>query len=244
MITDYRRPLTLEDALTLASRHDVVLIGGGTSVAASRDPSPVIAVDLQALPLATIEATDGALHVGATTRLRDFMDSPRVPAALGDLARREVPSVLRNAATIGGTIGTADPESQLLTGLLAFGATVIVARVESRTEHPLDDILEDPGLLTGAIITGVRIPLGGRAAAERTGRTPMDQPIVLAVAHHSEDGVLRLGMSGVSDHPVIVDPDRIGDLDPPSDFRGSSSYRSQIASVLAGRAVRSVGGDT
>lgn len=243
MITDYRRPTTLEEALTLASLPDVVLIGGGTSVTASRDPSPAIAVDLQALPLAGVGAKDGALHIGATTRLRDLMDSPGVPAVLGDLARREVPSVLRNAATIGGTIGTADPESQLLTGLLAFGATVTVARVGSTTEHPLDDILEDPGLLGGAIITGVRVPLGGRAAAERTGRTPMDQPIVLAVAHRSEDGVLRLAMSGVAAHPVIVDPGRIGDLDPPSDFRGSSAYRSHIASVLAGRAVRGVGGD-
>ncbi|MFO7700986.1 MAG: hypothetical protein R6W79_10330, partial [Acidimicrobiia bacterium] len=116
-------------------------------------------------------------------------------------------------------------------------------RVGSGTEHPLDDILEDPGLLGGAIITGVRVPLGGRTAAERTGRTPMDQPIVLAVAHRSKDGALRLAMSGVSTHPVIVDPERIGDLDPPADFRGSSSYRLHIASVLAGRAVRAVGGD-
>lgn len=243
MITDYRRPLTLEEALALASLPDAVLVAGGTTVAAAVDPSPVIAVDLQALPLAGVEAKDGALHIGATTRLRDLMDSPGVPAVLVDLARREVPSVLRNAATIGGTIGTADPGSQLLTGLLAFGTTVTVTRVGSGTEHPLDDILEDPGLLGGAIITGVRVPLGGRTAAERTGRTPMDQPIVLAVAHRSEDGALRLAMSGVSTHPVIVDPERIGDLDPPADFRGSSSYRLHIASVLAGRAVRAVGGD-
>lgn len=243
MITDYRRPLTLEEALTLASLPDVVLVAGGTTVAASRDPSPVIAVDLQALPLMGVEAEDGALNIGATTRLRDLVDSPAVPAVLADLARREVPSVLRNAATLGGTIGTADPGSQLLTGLLAFGATVTIARVGSGTEHPLEDILEDPGLLGGAIITGVRVPLGGRAAAERTGRTPMDQPIVLAVAHRSEDGIVRLAISGVSDHPVVVDHGHVGDLDPPSDFRGSPSYRSHIASVLAGRAVRAVGGD-
>jgi CO/xanthine dehydrogenase FAD-binding subunit len=243
VITDYRRPLTLEEALTLASLPDVILVGGGTTVAASRDPSPVVAVDLQALALAGVDVEDGALHIGATTRLRDLMDSPAVPAVLVDLARREVPSVLRNAATIGGTIGTADPGSQLLTGLLAFGATVTVAGVGSETEHPLDDILDDQRLLKGAIITGVRVPLGGRAAAERTGRTPMDQPIVLAVAHLSADGILRLAISGVSDHPVVVDPGHIGDLDPPSDFRGSSSYRSHIATVLAGRALRAVGGD-
>lgn len=243
MITDYRRPLTLEEALTLASLPDVVLVGGGTTVAASRDPSPVIAVDLQALALSGVETRDGALHIGATTRLRDLMDSPAVPAVLADLARREVPSILRNAATIGGTIGRADPGSQLLTGLLAFDATVTVARVGSGTEYPLDDILEDPKLLGRGIVTAVRVPLGGRAFAERTGRTPMDEPIVLAVAHRSEDGAVRLAMSGVSARPVVVDPGHIEDLDPPADFRGSSSYRSHLASVLAGRAMRAVGGE-
>lgn len=243
MITDYRRPLTLEEALTLASLPDVVLVGGGTTVAASRDPSPVIAVDLQALALSGVETRDGALHIGATTRLRDLMDSPAVPAVLADLARREVPSILRNAATIGGTIGRADPGSQLLTGLLAFDATVTVARVGSGTEYPLDDILEDPKLIGRGIVTAVRVPLGGRAFAERTGRTPMDEPIVLAVAHRSEDGAVRLAMSGVSARPVVVDPGHIEDLDPPADFRGSSSYRSHLASVLAGRAMRAVGGE-
>jgi CO/xanthine dehydrogenase FAD-binding subunit len=144
-------------------------------------------------------------------------------------------------ATVGGTIGTAGPESELLAGLLAFGARVTLARAGSPTEHSLEDVLDDGGLSIGAIITAITVPTSGRAAADRVGRTPMDRPIVMAVAY--SDGVtVRLAMTGVASVPVIVDPDHIESLDPPPDFRGTSAYRSALAQVLADRVVTAVTG--
>jgi CO/xanthine dehydrogenase FAD-binding subunit len=147
-------------------------------------------------------------------------------------------------ATVGGTIGTADPESEVLAGLLAFGARVTIARAGSSTEHPLEDLLGDAGLSGGAIITAVTISTSGRAAADRVGRTPMDRPIVMAVAY-GDGATVRLAMTGVAPVPAIVDPGRIGDLDPPPDFRGTPAYRSALAQVLADRVVAAVtGGDS
>ncbi len=242
MITKYHRPLTLDEAIALAARPDAVIIAGGTTVNADASGSTGLAIDLQALELSGIETDGEAVRIGATTRLAEVVDSDLVPDVLRDLARREAPNTIRNAATIGGTIGTADPESQLLSGLLAFGATVTVARTGSTTVHDLTEILDDAALLDGAIITSVAVPSNGVAAAERTARTPMDRPIVMAVAHRDTSGVVLLAMAGVAPRPVIVEPDRIGDLDPPSDFRGSSEYRAQIASVLAGRVLAAVTG--
>lgn len=242
MITEYHRPLTLDEAVTLAAGPDVVIIAGGTTVTADSGRSPVVAVDLQALELSGIDGDGQVLRIGAMTRLQEVVDSDLVPDVLGDLARRDAPNTIRNAATIGGTIGTADPESQLLAGLLAFDATVTLARAGSVTEHALDEILDDPSPARGAIITSVAIASNGHAAADRTARTPMDRPIVMAVAHRNRDGVVRLAMTGVAARPVIVEPDRIRELDPPSDFRGTSRYRSQIASVLAGRVLATLGG--
>jgi len=242
MITQYHRPLTLDEAIALTARPDAVVIAGGTSVNAEPGRKPTTAVDLQALDLTGIETDGESIRIGSTTRLQDLVDSPLVPPVLRDLARREAPNTIRNAATVGGTIGAADPESELLAGLLAFEATVTLARAGSVTEQTLSEILEEPALLNGAIMTSVSLPSNGTAAADRTGRTPMDRPIVMAVAHRGKDGSVRLAMSGVAAHPVVVDPSQIAALDPPSDFRGSPGYRRNLAEVLAGRVLSTVSG--
>ena len=241
MNTKYHRPRTLDEALALAAGADAVILGGGTTVNARPGRPPSVVVDLQALDLAGIETDGGSVRFGATTRLQEVVDSSLVPEVLRDLARLEAPSTIRNAATVGGTIGTADPESPLLTGLLAFGARVSIARTGSTTDHPLDEVLADPGVLLGGVITSVAVPTGGRAAAHRTARTPMDRPIVMAVAHRDAGGAIRTAVSGVAAYPVLVDPGRIAELDPPADFRGSSSYRAHLAEVLTARALATVG---
>ena len=240
MITRYHRPITLAEAVALTTQPDTVIIAGGTSVNADPVGSGVTVVDLQALGLAGIETDGESTRIGATTRLQDLVESDLVPPVLRDLAMREAPNTIRNAATVGGTIGAADPGSELLAGLLAFGAVVALTRTDSTSEHTIDDILGDPGLLDGAIMTAVTVPSSGFAATDHTGRTPMDRAIVMAVAHRDIGGGVRLAMTGVASRPVIVDPQRIEDLDPPSDFLGSSLYRRHIASVLAGRVIATV----
>ena len=135
MITQYHRPLSLDEAIALNARPDAVIIAGGTSVNADPSRKPTTAVDLQALDLAGIDTDGESIRIGSTTRLQDLVDSTLVPEALRDLARREAPNTIRNAATIGGTIGAVDPESELLIGLLAFEATMTLTRTSSTTEH-------------------------------------------------------------------------------------------------------------
>jgi probable selenate reductase FAD-binding subunit len=242
MITQYHRPSTLEDAVALAARPDAVIVAGGTSVNAEPVAAPATAVDLQGLGLDGIDTDGDSVRIGATTRLQDLVDSSLVPSVLRDLARREAPNTLRNMATVGGTIGTADPESELLAGLLAFGARATVVKAGSPTEHPVADLVGNRTLLNGAIITGISIPGSGTAAADRTARTPMDRPIVSAVAFRDETGTNRLAMTGVAPAPTVVDSANLADLDPPSDFRGSSEYRLRLAEVLAERVVTAVEG--
>lgn len=242
MITGYLRPHTLDEALELAARTDAVVLGGGTAVNARPIPQPAVAVDLQALDLGRLDVDSGALRLGATVRLQELVDSDRVPEVLRELARLEGPSTIRNAATLGGTVGAADPESPLLTGLLAYGAIVGVSRVGATAEHPLDAVLGDRRLFEGGIITGVAIPIGSHAAAHGTARTPMDSPIVMVVGHRAADGTVRIAASGLAPRPVLVVLDRLGELAPPGDFRASSSYRLHLAAVLGARVLASLEG--
>jgi CO/xanthine dehydrogenase FAD-binding subunit len=140
-------------------------------------------------------------------------------------------------------VAAADPESELLAGFLAFGATVTVARAADTESIPLGDLLADRSRLDSGIITSVTVDAGGDATAERTGRTPADRPIVMAVARRGEDGSLRLALTGVGDTPTLVEMDALDDLQPPADFRGSTEYRQELAGVLARRVMTRLGED-
>jgi CO/xanthine dehydrogenase FAD-binding subunit len=235
MITEYFRPLGLTEALVLAARPDALILAGGTLASIESGPSPRAAIDLQSLELADVASGDGTVAIGAMTTLQAVADADQVPSMLRDLARRDAPSSIRNAATIGGAVAARDAESEFLAGLLAFGATVTVAHTGTTEDYPLEAILQNDDPFQGGIITAVSVPTGGFTAVDRTARTPMDRPIVSAVAHRGADGTIRLAMSGVASGPTLVDPSRIVDLDPPADFRGSSEYRAHLATVLGER---------
>lgn len=242
-IRAYHRPTTLDDALALVSHADLdaTLLAGGTVINAQPEEDPIDVVDLQALGLDRITAAGDRLEVGAMTRLQAFADSHLVPALLRDLAVREAPSTLRNAATIGGTIGAADPESELLAGLLAYEATVTVVHSIGSETMSLEAVLADRSQLGLGIITAVTTAVDGDAAAARTGRTPADQPIVLAVGRRTADGSVRLAVTGVATTPTLVTRAEIESLEPPADFRGSTEYRRHLAGALTDRVLARLG---
>lgn len=232
-VVGYHRPDSLDQALALLASTDSrrIVLAGGTVVNTDRSSDPIEVVDLQALNLHGISLAADGLDIGAMATLDALATGEHVPSTLAMLARRELPSTLRTIGTIGGLIVTANPESELLAGLLAHGATLTLADVEGPEKRDLADILASgPG---DAIVTKVHVETGGVTAAVRTGRTPGDRPIVAAVARRAEDGTTRLAMCGVADIPVLVDD--VAGLSPRGDFRGSSQYRHHLARVLAGR---------
>lgn len=228
----YHRPRTMAEALRLLARPRTMVIGGGTKLAAAAAAGPVEVVDLQALGLSGIRVErDGSARIGSTTTLQEVADDDRLPPVVRDAARREQPSTLRTAATVGGCVATADPSSELLAALLVHDTVVEVAGMSGAVD--LAAALESgPG---ARIITAVVIDTGGTAAAARTARTPADRPIVAAVARRGRDGRMRVAVTGVAPTPVLVtDP---ATLDPAGDFLGSAEYRRSLAATLVARAV-------
>ena len=241
-ISQYHRPSTIEEALALLSRTGVPMrpIAGGTSLVGEEIPVEVEVVDLQlACPDSITDAGD-AVEIGAMARLQDLVDSSLVPPLLRELTLREGPNTLRNAATLGGTIASADPESELLAGLLVHEATIAISRRGGTSEVSLPELLADPSLLSNGIIVSISVGKGGTTAAARTGRTPADTSIVAAVGRSTPGGNL-LAVTGIASTPVLVTPPEIGSLDPPSDFRGSSEYRRGLAQTLATRVLSELG---
>jgi probable selenate reductase FAD-binding subunit len=232
VIETYHRPATLEQALSLLETEGTTVLGGGTSLVAAGGPSAV--VDLQDLGLDSITLDGGRVWIGAMVRLRALVESDLVPAILRDLARREAPNTIRNAATVGGTVATRDPESELVAGLLVHEAEVTIVASGSTRSLAVSEYLHDG---PSGIITQISLESGGEAAAARTGRTPADRPIVAAVARRGDDGGVRLALTGVASTPLLIDPSDVDDLVPPADFRGSTEYRGHLATVLTARAI-------
>jgi CO/xanthine dehydrogenase FAD-binding subunit len=233
-ISAYHRPAALPEALALLHRPAVrsVVLAGGTAVVPARVDVATEVIDLQSLGLSAISRTH-VVTLGATATLHDVAVSADVPDVVREAARREQPSTLRTLATVGGTVVSGDGESEFLATLLAFDALVSFVNPSGASERPLDDVLADPSVLHGAIVTSVSFDPSGVAAAARTARTPMDTPIVAVVGHRRADGSVVIAASGVASTAVVLgDP---SGLEPPGDFRGSTEYRRALAVELVGR---------
>ena len=240
-ISDYHRPSTLSEAVALVADRNRVVVGGGTVVAGIGLPSGTEVVDIQTAVSRTIEQISDRLAIGAMARIQDVIDHTATPHLIVEVAKREGPNTLRNASTIGGTIATADPESELLAGLLVHEAVVTMMGPDGEAELPIADLLADCSVLSGTIITSVSIALEGQGASARTGRTPADTSIVAAVARRGPTGLL-LALTGVATTPTLVDPADLQSLDPPPDFRGSAEYRLELARVLVDRVLSELDG--
>ncbi len=242
-ISSYHRPSGLEEALALLGRSDVntVVIAGGTMVTADDLPAGTEVVDIQAVVSGIVDDHGDRVTMGGMTRLQDLIDNSATPSLLAELALREGPNTIRNASTIGGTVAAANPESELLAGLLVHDATVTIERVDGPDELPLAELLANRTLLSGGVISSISVASGGETSSARTGRTPADTSIVAAAGRVVSDG-FRVALTGVAATPILVDPDHLADLDPPADFRGTAGYRQELAAILSKRVVDLLGG--
>ena len=241
IIKEYHRPATLEEALALLNRAQVITapLAGGTVVNGLPEVVPESVVDLQSLGLDGISSEGDQVRIGAMCTLQQIVDSGEIPEFLRDLAHREAPSTIRNAATVGGTVAAADADSGFLAGLLAGGATAEISSPAGTRTDEVADLVGVPEALEGAIITSIFVPSGGTGAFEWTSRTPADIPIVLVAGYQGSTGESRFAATGVGTTPSIVGSDLPS---PPGDFRGSTAYRQHLVGVLVDRVRARLGG--
>lgn len=240
MITAYHRPKTLDEALTLLARPNIVPLGGGTLLA-HPTADPVEVVDLQALSLNTVKKQGNTLEVGATVTLQQLLESEHCPAAMKVALKLEAPLNLRNAATVAGTLVACDGRSTFAACLLALDArlTVIVNR-KSETVN-LGDFLP---LRPRELITALSLPLNVKLAFDYVSRTPADKPIVCAALAQWNSGRTRLALGGYGKSPLLamdgteaegVDAAARNAFHEAADEWASAKYRMDIAATLAKR---------
>lgn len=168
-LLEYHWAEDLDEALLLLARSDVktVPLAGGTYLLGSENEEIQAVVDLRDLNLAYIEegARDGRgkplLRIGSMTTLTTLATSPILrDLATGVLAQSAQCSsssqLIRNSATLGGTLATgASSQADLLTALAVLD-TEVVLRSGSKTQVNLvGGLPERPGFaLSGVTFKG------------------------------------------------------------------------------------------
>jgi carbon-monoxide dehydrogenase medium subunit len=168
---DYRAPRVLDEVLTVLHEYgdEARVIAGGTALVTmmrQRLVQPGCLVSLRDVPgLGRIEATNGAIRLGALVTHREAETSPliqeRLPV-LADTFRRVGTIRIRHMATVGGALAHADPNQDPPVTLMALGARVEIRRTARLREVPLEEFFRDyyeAALEPGELVTAVTVPL-------------------------------------------------------------------------------------
>jgi len=242
-LNEYLSPASIADAVRLLTSADgnYAVLAGGTRLVGELETGQMGdldgVVDLAGLGLDTIEVDADLLTIGSMTTLTDIVEHEVTGELAGGLLRRsargEGPINLRNSATIGGIVATAEPDSEFYAALLALDATVTIHDETGHSTTPLAELADIHGL-----VESVTLPLSSaRSGLARVARTPSDRPIVAALAVVNASGE-TVALCGVADRPIL----RGEALNPPDNFKGSADYRRALVPIVVERAIREAQG--
>lgn len=230
ILSEYHRPQDLSQALELLARPEVctVPLAGGTDLLGRRDRSIEAVVDLQNLGLAYIRESANTVRIGAMATLAHMALSPLLRELAGGLLARtahsSAPGILRNQATLGGTLVAVAGSADLPPALLVLDAEVVLRTPDEHRLSLAEFYAQGGKTEQGELLTEVRVPrpaegtangfgrlpgqtkFGTRTTFHKVGRTPSDSAIVcVAAALTLADGVCqkaRLAVGGIGPVPV------------------------------------------
>ena len=268
------RPSTLGEAWNeKAARGEAArFFGGGIDVVLFTPPTVHTLIDLAGLDLRGVSQAGGGLEIGALTTMSDALHSPAVEAFangyLGQVLRRVASPLQRNLGTLGGTIASAHPWSDVIPALLALDAELRIFSGESRSIR-LEEFLADRAACCEAIIEAILLPMG---AGERVAtyhsftRTAFDISLLnVACSAHVDQGVWRDvrvvvgGRPGLAARQTSVEVrlegakpadldlaavarDASEQVDVRDDIRASAAYRRTLVDTLLLRCLKVLGG--
>lgn len=230
----YVRPATLAEALTiLADEPQAVAVAGATDVGvlanlAGWRPPVLVAIDRLAELREFAVTADGAgsgagagaggasgsrVRIGAALTLTEVEQllQGRVPL-MDSLLPQFSSRLIRNAATLGGNLGTASPIGDSPPALLALEASVELAGPGGRREVALADYFTGYRTSVRArdelvVAVSFAVPVGGLGVFHKIAKRHLDDISSVAVAyqlHLDGDTIVRarIGLGGVAATPL------------------------------------------
>ncbi|MGH9387084.1 MAG: FAD binding domain-containing protein [Vicinamibacterales bacterium] len=210
---EYRRPSTIEEALTLLTRHgdDAKILAGGHSLIPAmklRLAQPKVVIDIGRIGnLSYIREAGGVIAIGAMTSHRDVVLSnllqdrcpllPETAAAIGDVQ-------VRNKGTIGGSLAHADPAADYSAAIFALDAEMQAVGPRGERMITADGFFVDllqTALAPDEILLEVRVRVTPKSVAYvKTEQKASGFALAGVAAVISPRGV-RIGITGVARAP-------------------------------------------
>jgi CO/xanthine dehydrogenase FAD-binding subunit len=266
-------PATLDEALdALAAHPEAHVLAGGTDFMVEvnfghRRPDDVVALRrIDELRGWSVAGDTIRLGGGVTcTQLMD-LDLARHAPALAQAARTVGSPQIRNAATIGGNLGTGSPAGDLLPVLAALDATILLRSATGSRRLSIHEFLVGPkrtALAPGELVVEVVVPIA-RGPQEFL-KVGVRNAMVIAIASIAlvvQDGAVAVAAGSVG--PTVLrardaevwlsaHPDgqseataaefgrRVAaEMRPIDDHRSTAVYRRRAVEVMAARALRRV----
>lgn len=258
-IQNYLKPSTMEEAYELVMDGGQI-IGGGAWLKLM--PKTIVnAVDISGLDLERITESQDAIYIGSMTTLRSVELHQSISTYMGGLisdATAHIMGVtLRNIATVGGTVTNRFGFSDLLTPLLAVGASL---RFYKHGVISLESYLLKPFKEKDILIEVILKKNQGIGVYDSIKKTSTDFPVINVsvtkmdaayrvvvgarpgVAHLATSVMDRLNEAPMLNEELIEDisTDLDKDIVYGSNSRGSATYRSLVAQALVARCLKEV----
>ncbi len=146
----YFMPDTLQEALEIMDKYDVIPLAGGSDLMVSgfagagvtaTFPKPVMFLSAISEMKGITKREDGSVVIGALSTSREIASSELVHPLIKDAASRMGAIALRNSATIGGNIGNASPKGDTPQPLILLDSRVVLTSVNGSREMLVDDFI-------------------------------------------------------------------------------------------------------
>jgi len=233
-----------------------------------RQALPKVLVDIGKLKLSGIKATKTTINIGALTTHTELATSKVLLSKcpiLSEAALQIGDTQVRNRGTIGGSLAHADPAADLPTVMMALGAKFVTSSKRSIAAEKFFVDLFVTALKSGEVLTEIQVPImNGAGGAYLKHRHPASSYAVVGVAAivGVKDGTCShasVVVGGATTNPVravaaekalmgtSLDDAAISAAaakvaeaisDPLGDIYASGEYRTHLATVLAGRALK------
>ncbi len=177
-IDNYLFPASVGECLALLARYDgrASVIAGGTDLmlAIDRgDAAPQALLDVSALAgLRQISMASGVIRLGAGVTHAACAASPLIREqawCLAEACASVGSPQIRNVATLGGNVVSAQPAADAAVALIALGAVAEIASAQSVREVPVEELYEGVGRCrvdsAREVLTGFRFDAPGPANA-------------------------------------------------------------------------------
>jgi carbon-monoxide dehydrogenase medium subunit len=211
---DYVRAASADEAFAHLQRHggDARVLAGGQSLIPAmrfRLARPAVLVDInEARDLAYVRTGDDGLHVGATARDSEIERAPWITdgrwTLIRDVSRVVADPVVRQMATVVGSLCHNDPAGDWTTAALAARAEVAVRGRDGVRTVPIEAFLVDSfttAVAEGEMALSVRFPLPGERTAgayQKVERKVGDYATAAAAVQISLDGTGAIRDAGIA----------------------------------------------